>query len=513
MPIYLTDKIKQKNNRTFPMVDAMDVAVDANGKRLDTKLTEQDNEIGGIKKTIEDGVGVSSWNDLTDRPFGIVPAKTVLFEGVPALMNSAAGSYVYRAAQNFYLLPPENTILGVDLGGNSYIGHVSEVGVDSATAVFDGADLMVQFDGYNIYFTTSSATMPSVKLYLNSDVTVKIPSKYIQGVEGTLPIVTSSDNGKVLAVQNGEWKATETESADIPFFDLVALGLPNVSRDNAVALETDMTEIFAAHEKGFAKMAISVDGVRCEFVAQAYFSSGIKYFYALYGTGRIQVILTDAGMMVGVFEILPFVTSADNDKVLSVVNGRWTAAEAPSGGGASSWNDLTDKPFGDNADGTVKQIDNKYLAPIVFKSGFAEIRPEFIFSTVMNSDFGVYFNGVSVGQAVYDRWQANTGKVRVTFDGTVYECQPQMVGGYYGVGNGVPFGGTGNNEPFVVTIAPDNGGYYLTCFCLTDTAPTRHYLTVELIEEGYKLREEYLPMDAIKTYIDDYINEALGGDY
>ena len=32
---------------------------------------------------------------------------------------------------------------------------------------------------------------------------------------------------------------------------------------------------------------------------------------------------------------LPLVTAADNDKILSVVNGEWAAAEAPSGGGRS----------------------------------------------------------------------------------------------------------------------------------------------------------------------------------
>ena len=32
---------------------------------------------------------------------------------------------------------------------------------------------------------------------------------------------------------------------------------------------------------------------------------------------------------------LPLVTAADNDKILSVVNGEWAAVKAPSGGGGS----------------------------------------------------------------------------------------------------------------------------------------------------------------------------------
>lgn len=388
--IELISGITQKGGGDFPLAAAKDIQVDANGKRLDTKLTEQDSEISQIKQSME-----------------------------------------------------------------------------------------------------------------------------AEGGKTELPTVSAADNGKVLSVVGGAWAAAEMESGDIPFFDLAALGLPNVPRNSAVALEMDMAEMMAAHEKGLARLAINIEGGnRYEFVAQA-LTEGLKYFYAIYGTGRIQVVLVDVGVMVGVFETLPLVTDDDNGKVLAVVNGAWKATEPASGGGGgvSSWNDLTDKPFGENADGTVTQIDNKYLAPIELAVGYAELRPEVTFNSVMNSDYGVYFNGIAVDQAVYDRWHANTDTVRVTYDGASYECEPQTVGGYYGVGNGVPFGGTGNNEPFVVTVAPDNGRYFLTCFCLTDTASAQHTLTVEINETQYKLREEYLPTDAIKKYVEDYINEALGGDY
>lgn len=207
MPIYLTDKIKQKNNRTFPMVDAMDVAVDANGKRLDAKLTEQDNEIEQIKKDME-----------------------------------------------------------------------------------------------------------------------------AEGGKTELPEVSTADNGKVLSVVGGTWAAADIESGDVPFFDLAAMGLPNVPIGSSVALEMDMAEMMAAHEKGLARLAINIEGGnRYEFVAQA-LTEGLKYFYAIYGEGRIQVVLTDVGIMVGVFETLPHVTRDDNGKVLTVTDGRWAAAEAAGGG-------------------------------------------------------------------------------------------------------------------------------------------------------------------------------------
>lgn len=147
-----------------------------------------------------------------------------------------------------------------------------------------------------------------------------------------LPYVKQEDNGKVLSVVNGRWAAADIESGDVPFFDLAAMGLPNVPRNSAVALTMDMAEMMAAHEKGLARLAINIEGGnRYEFVAQA-LTEGLKYFYAIYGTGRIQVVLTDVGIMVGVFDTLPIVNRDDNGKVLTVTDGRWTAAEAAGGG-------------------------------------------------------------------------------------------------------------------------------------------------------------------------------------
>lgn len=68
MPINLYDKIKPKGE--FAIADAADIEM-PDGKRLEEAFEELKNEAGSG--------GVSSWNDLTDKPFG--EGTEVIFEG------------------------------------------------------------------------------------------------------------------------------------------------------------------------------------------------------------------------------------------------------------------------------------------------------------------------------------------------------------------------------------------------------------------------------------------------
>ena len=197
-------------------------------------------------------------------------------------------------------------------------------------------------------------------------------------------------------------------------------------------------------------------------------------------------------------------------------------------GGVSSWNDLTDKPFGENEDGTVKQLDNKYLEPFEGKDA-EDLLPTGVGETFL-SNLGVYAVSSLTTEKMFDRWQGSgdnpiTGNVFVEFDGVTYECAQQrlaVMDNAMAVGNCAAFGGTGNDEPFVVTLMPETGAngvatgaYYWAIAALTDTAPTEHQYRVyqPYDEPKYLLKEDHLPFDAIAAYIDNYIDEALGGDY
>lgn len=176
----------------------------------------------------------------------------------------------------------------------------------------------------------------------------------------------------------------------------------------------------------------------------------------------------------------------------------------------------------------IKQLDNKYLEP--FESKDAEdLLPTGVGETFL-SNLGVYAVSSQTTEKMFDRWHGNgdnaiTGNVFVEFDGVTYECAQQRLAAMdngMAVGNCANFGGTGNNEPFIVSITPDTdehgvatGAYYWAIVALTDTAPTDHQYRVyqPYDEPKYLLKEDHLPFDAIAAYIDNYIDEALGGDY
>ena len=104
-------------------------------------------------------------------------------------------------------------------------------------------------------------------------------------------------------------------------------------------------------------------------------------------------------------------------------------------GGASSWNDLTDKPFGEE----------EIIVLPETELTFADDAPA-MFTPLASVD----------GSGVYD----------VTFDGVVYECTPISAGTALFLGNGVVAGLDDSGEPFAIMIGEENGSVMGMCISL-----------------------------------------------
>lgn len=124
--------------------------------------------------------------------------------------------------------------------------------------------------------------------------------------------------------------------------------------------------------------------------------------------------------------------------------------------GVRSWNDLTDKPFGDNADGTVYPISGKYVEGMGWseKSVSGKVVVEETAYRVNNSTFGELVNPEPLENGSYaampTEFSFESGKTyRITVDGVPYIGTAEYRDGYgnFGGGDGVP-------------LVDENGGYH-----------------------------------------------------
>ena len=152
---------------------------------------------------------------------------------------------------------------------------------------------------------------------------------------------------------------------------------------------------------------------------------------------------------------------------------------------------------------------------------------------LLHEVFGVF------GQSAPASYALTVGETyTVVWDGTSYTCVAQdasvVLPGYIALGNASGFGLAGNGEPFVIAAGAEEALYA----SLTDTeAGGAHTVriyqsrtttiqtssavpSVSAADNGKiyqvvdgKMAAVSLGDSAVKTYIDDYINEALGGDY
>lgn len=116
------------------------------------------------------------------------------------------------------------------------------------------------------------------------------------------------------------------------------------------------------------------------------------------------------------------------------------------------------------------------------------------------SDLGVYALVIPTTEEMFLTWQDGINdNIFVELDGVMYECTPQRLVAMenaMAVGNCAAFGGTGNGEPFIISITTgtdtDGQGNVSTIYAwiigaLNDTAPTQHTVEVYQVEASSTL--------------------------
>lgn len=168
--------------------------------------------------------------------------------------------------------------------------------------------------------------------------------------------------------------------------------------------------------------------------------------------------------------------------------------------GVSSWNDLTDKPFGEEKS-LATLIDGSYEAKYYASNSFWE---------------GGCIPSIS------DVHLTNGETYIVTFDGIEYVCECTILNGLPFVGNPAVMGDTDNGIPFAIIedVTGQTFGEPAFSWVPTPSSNPTADLTVsyniKLVSECVsitKIDPKYIPMDAIDARIDAYIEEALGGEF
>lgn len=131
-------------------------------------------------------------------------------------------------------------------------------------------------------------------------------------------------------------------------------------------------------------------------------------------------------------------------------------------------------------------------------------------SFALSSDFGVYLaestpqelglKPVTAGTKYLVQWGD------AEFEETAFAGELPGFGSFVAMGNGEPYKLPESDAPFLIAINEVGVAF----FAGADTTPTRR---VGIKKAEVKVKESYLPEDWVKGYVEEYINEALGGEY
>ena len=365
---------------------------------------------------------------------------------------------------------------------------------------------------------------------------IQVIDKIKQKNNGTFALMDAADiemaDGKRLdekaeeiakKFENVDEKLTQAASKS-PIFDLNEIGLPAIPvSGEAVNVATDTTEIMGVLSKGAAYFTLTINHGENTTVNTILMnpnnSTGLCNCTYEFSNTEILVLAIMKNSILAFMatiknQILPSVTSEDNDKIAKVVDGKWTAVIPEDSGedtGSVMWKDIIDRPFEVLENGTVIPLDNRFLEPLETTVREIDLFPE---STVdgfaLDETYGAYTPGFSSAATFAPE---PLGTYNVVWDGVFYTCNAftfDLEGDtFVGLGNGTYVGKTGNDEPFLLAYTP---AYGMKQF-FANTTETSHTIRVYRTAPAYRLRADYLPMEAIREQIDEIISDALGGDY
>lgn len=92
---------------------------------------------------------------------------------------------------------------------------------------------------------------------------------------------------------------------------------------------------------------------------------------------------------------------------------------------------------------------------------------------------------------------------------TAYNGTVPGYGAGVAIGNGSLLGYPSNNEPFIICMDADSP--YILIGATDGSQAESH--AVSIVRQTVKINESYLPEDWVKSYVEQYIDEALGGEY
>lgn len=177
---------------------------------------------GKIFKKLDDkylNLHQSNWNEtnvssaayIKNRPFGTIPADTVIVKETSVSCNMQDGESVY-----YGIIPTVGFILGavyaVEIDGVCRNVITEDLGDGAIGFEVDGVGVADNLNGSGMSILISNTQgKHTYKITAAEDIVKKIDSKYLPDDIGdsSLPKVTTEDNGKVMTVVDGVWDVVE----------------------------------------------------------------------------------------------------------------------------------------------------------------------------------------------------------------------------------------------------------------------------------------------------------------